>query len=296
MPETTNIQHVSLIIWNPFRTTNSINNFRLWKEYLYRPSHDPDALISPKDSYRPHISAVIPDSELDGPGIEESSPYSNKAVGLVMGWQNSGSPAKTDEEVNSLVHSILLHPDFDLTMLGSFNAMCENQKADAVLLQPFQRTDVKIKVPSGSKLVAPQILSIPSLYYRNIIGLIKETFESPVSLKFHLTPFKLFRQHPNHDEHIYSEMYDSDIFLEEHDKVQHVQVCSPRVLASTRRLWLPLCSGRMLPILQHLALQSYGLSTCCSEISQNIFDANPVLVQSSTWLTSLHSLTCFMTN
>jgi Plavaka transposase len=112
-------------------------------------------------------------------------------------------------------------------MLGSFNATCENQKADVVLLQPFQCTDIKIKVPSGSKLVAPQILSIPGLYYQNIIGLIKETFESPVSLKFHLTPFKLFCWRPNHDECIYSEMYNSDIFLEEHDKVQCALTKSP---------------------------------------------------------------------
>jgi hypothetical protein len=45
--------------------------------------------------------------------------------------------------------------------------------------------------------------------------------------QLYLTPFKLFRRHPDHDECVYSEIYDSDVFLEEHDKVQCARTNDP---------------------------------------------------------------------
>jgi hypothetical protein len=200
----------------------TINNFGLWKDYLYRPSHDPDAQISPEDLYRPHLSTIIP--ELDRPGADKPS---NRTVDLLLNWQNTGSPSKSNEEIDNLVHNVLLHPDFDLNELISFNTIRENKKSDAKEEQSpllsFQHADIKIEVPSGTKLTASQLFSIPGLYYRNIMSLIKDTFESVIFLQFHLTPYKLFCRHPYHDQHIYSEIYDSGVFLEEHDKVQ----CAP---------------------------------------------------------------------
>ena len=118
--EATNIQHA---LWNPFHTI--VNNFGLWKECLYCPSHDSDALISPEDLYRPHISAVIP--ELDRPEIDEPCLSSNKTVDMLLNWQHDSSPGKSNEDLDTLVHDILLHPDFDLRELKSFNAACENR-------------------------------------------------------------------------------------------------------------------------------------------------------------------------
>jgi hypothetical protein len=48
-------------------------------------------------------------------------------------------------------------------------------------------------------------------------------FEALISSKFHLSPYKLFHKLPNSEdsEHLYSEIYDSDAFLDKHDKVQH---------------------------------------------------------------------------
>jgi len=40
IPQSTAIQRVSLIVWNRLQMTT--NTFGLWKEYLYRPSYDPD--------------------------------------------------------------------------------------------------------------------------------------------------------------------------------------------------------------------------------------------------------------
>jgi len=160
-------------------------------------------------------------------GTEESSGYSSITTELLLDWQHTGSSKKSNEEINCLVHHVIFHPNFQYEDLELFNATRENQKVEAALeksnfLRTFHHANVNIKVPSGSKHVAPQTLSIPGLYYCQIVPLIKEAFESPISLQFHLSPFKLFQKHPTRDdsECIYSEMYDSDVFLDEHNKVQ----------------------------------------------------------------------------
>ncbi|KAH9955651.1 hypothetical protein BC827DRAFT_1271560 [Russula dissimulans] len=55
------------------------NAFGLWKEYLYWPSYDPDAFISPGDLYHPHASVInhIPNDNDEQEGF---SGYTNKAV------------------------------------------------------------------------------------------------------------------------------------------------------------------------------------------------------------------------
>jgi Plavaka transposase len=213
---------MSLIVQNQFQT--AINSFRLWKEYLYRPSYDPDRFISAEDLYQPHISTFVPDYNQQ---TEESLGPGNKSVDLVQNWQNTGSPMKSNGELNHLVHDVLLHPNFQLMQLQSFDAGCENKKADAAhekssLSGGFQHADIKIKIPSGSKLDPPQMFSIPGLQYQQIILLIKETFENPISQQFHFSPFKLFQKDPNskHSECVYSDVFNLDVFVDEHDKVQ----------------------------------------------------------------------------
>ena len=183
---------MTLIVRNPFQTAP--NSFGLWKEYLYRPSYDPDAFISPEDLYRSDTSATIPDK---GRTIEAApkSVYSNKTTELLLDWQSSGSSKKSNNEVTRLVHSIMHHTEFKLDDLRNFNATRKHQKANAAekkFKQSFHHTSVNIDVPSGSSDKASQMFSIPDLYYRRLTNLIKETFESPISSKFHLSPYKLF--------------------------------------------------------------------------------------------------------
>jgi hypothetical protein len=88
-------------------------------------------------------------------------------------------------------------------------------------------------VPSGSKDVPSRSFTIPGLYHRKIVTLIKDTFDSHISVQFHLTPFKLFQRLPGNEdgERVYSEMYNSDVFLDEHDRVQ----CAPTDNPSCKR-------------------------------------------------------------
>ncbi len=117
--------------------------------------------------------------------MEVSSLYKTKSVKLVIDWQNTGSSAKSNEEINCLVCNVLCHPDFWLDELEHFNAACENHKADAteenpLFLLSFTHANISIDVPSGSKHSLPCLFSIPGLYYRKITCLIQEAFKSPI--------------------------------------------------------------------------------------------------------------------
>jgi Plavaka transposase len=224
------VQRVTLIVRNRFHTAP--NTFGLWKEYLYRPSYDPDASVSPEDLHRPHSSTIFVHDEGTEEQTEEASVYSNKSSELIMNWQNSVSNNKSNEETTRLVHSVLFDPQFRLHDLENFNATKENRKANTAeekFLKAFHLTSVDITVPSGSAQDNPRAFSVPGLYYRKITTLIKDTFESPIANKFHLTPFKLFRTLPNREDshRIYSKIYNSDVLLDEHDKVQRAPTNDP---------------------------------------------------------------------
>jgi hypothetical protein len=239
--DTATVPRVSLIVRNQFRTAT--NSFGLWKEYMYRPSYDPDAFISAEDLYRPptHTSSAVPQdphADYEGKRLEISALYSSTTAELLLDWQNSGGAAKSNDEINRLVHGVLLHPEFEVDALPSFNATRENRKVDAAeeqspYLHSFQRADLDIEVPSGSKGVPPRPFTVPGLYYRQIVTLIKEAFDSQISEQFHLTPFKLFRSRTEtlpggeDNERVYSEMYNSDAFLDEHDRVQRAPTDDP---------------------------------------------------------------------
>jgi len=151
-----------------------------------------------------------------------------------MDWQNTGSSIKSNEEVTHLVHNVVLHPDFTVDELLNFSVAHANQNADAAehevtFLQAFQHIAVKFEVPSGDKNVLPKTLSIPRLTFHKITTLIRDESKGPMFTKFHLSPYKLFYNHPyqNKDKRIYSKMTDSDVFINEHDKMQCTSTDDP---------------------------------------------------------------------
>jgi len=113
-----------LIVRTQFQTAP--NAFSLWKEYLYRPSYDPNTFISPEDLHRPHTSTIVHHDKGVEEGTEEVSLYSNRSSKLLMNWQNSLSSMKSNKETTRLVKSVLLHPQFRLGNLVKFNATNEN--------------------------------------------------------------------------------------------------------------------------------------------------------------------------
>ena len=83
--------------------------------------------------------------------------------------------------------------------------------------------DINIEVPSGLKDILPGTFTIPGLLYRKLTAVIRAAFSSPLASHLHFSPFKLFHKFPSGEEQVFSELYNSDVFIEEHDNVQ----CAP---------------------------------------------------------------------
>jgi hypothetical protein len=97
---------------------------------LYHTSYDPDKFILPEDLYCPYGSTIVPDDSKSILESDYSTHCSTKSIRLLLDWQNTTSSAKTNEEIYHLVYTVLLHPEFQLDTLESFNATQENRKAD----------------------------------------------------------------------------------------------------------------------------------------------------------------------
>jgi hypothetical protein len=129
---------------------------------------------------------------------------------------------------------ILHHPDFSIDCLPKhLNAAWENRKRDQQeeksphqSLKGFQETTVKVEVPSGDKNIRSRFVDVPGLHFRKLTTIIQDAFKSPLASRFHYLPFKLFHKCPNsgEEQRVFSELYNSDAFLKEHDSVQRAPV------------------------------------------------------------------------
>jgi len=216
------LPRIRLIVRDSMRTM--VNAFGLWRQYLHRPTFDPDHMVPPDD-----LASGTGSLETHSPVTVMTSPK-NVSVDLLLEWQNTGSELKSNAELNRLVN-VLHHKDFSINDLKGFDANRENRRWDqqdekSPALKGFQETCVKINVPSGDKNVPSTILDVPGLHYRKLTSVIRSAFASPLASKFHFTPFKLFHQPSGSEapERVYSELYNSDAFIREHDCVQRAPV------------------------------------------------------------------------
>ena len=213
------IPRLRLIVRNRLRTATNL--FGLLREYLYRPSFDPDSFVPDKDLHEVGGADPVP-----MPPPSPAPVHRNESVEMIMNWKDSGAPTKSDAEVNRLVKDVLLDPEFKLEDLRGFSVARENQQSDAAeknspFLDSFQTADINIEVPSGVKGVPPGTFTIPGLLYRKLTAVIRAAFSSPLASHFHFSPFKLFHKSPSGEEEwVFSELYNSDVFIEEHDNVQ----------------------------------------------------------------------------
>lgn len=216
------LPRIRLIVRDSMSTM--VNAFGLWRQYLHRPTFDPDGVVLPAD-----LSAATGRLETQS-RVEVTTSSKNTTVELLLQWQNTGSELKSNGELNRLVN-VLRHPNFSVEDLGGFDATRENRRQDqedekSPALKGFQETSVKIDVPSGDRNVPSTVLDVPGLHYRKLTTIIRSAFESPLASKFHYTPFKLFHQSPGSEapERVFSELYNSDAFIREHDRVQRAPV------------------------------------------------------------------------
>ena len=146
---------------------------------------------------------------------------------------NTGSCSKSEGEVNHLVNEVLDAPDFCAKDLCGFSANRENGRLDTAtkaspLDDGFQVALVTIEVPTGkpSNTETSRPYSVPGLHCRKLLNVIKAAFQDPLSCYFHLTPFSLMHRSPltGEEQRVYCELYHSDAFIKEHNRVQN---CSP---------------------------------------------------------------------
>ena len=119
------LPRIRLIVRDSIRTM--ANTFGLWREYLHRPSFDPDSFL-PSDDLTPAGKAQT-DIQETSSAVCERSPSKNPTVDLLLDWQNTGSELKSNGEVNKLV-DVIRHPDFSIEELGGFDAARENRLRD----------------------------------------------------------------------------------------------------------------------------------------------------------------------
>jgi hypothetical protein len=224
-PSTSILPRIVLIVRNRLRT--AVNSFHLLREYLYRPSFDPDSFVPPEDLLASHERMdALPTTSSPTPPLV----HRNQSIELLMNWKDSGPSTKSNGEINRLVDEVLLDPNFNIDDLRGFRAAQENRRTNMAdenspFLDSFQTATVEIEVPSGSKDVPPKKFSIPGLHYRKIPAVIRAMFASPLASNFHLSPFKLFHKAPGgEEERVFCEVYDTDAYIEENDKIQRAPV------------------------------------------------------------------------
>ncbi|KAL0060724.1 hypothetical protein AAF712_012504 [Marasmius tenuissimus] len=237
-PSTSRLPCVRLIVRDTIRTI--CNTFGLFREYQHRPTQDPDLSVPIDDLANYHDCGCSADqtevqSEKREKPKDESPPWPFKsmAVHQYMTWLVTGSSAKTYTEADRLAR-IISSPGFDANDLVGFSAKRESARLDGAkseqkaksFVNSFKQASVDIEVPSGQKGVPPEKFTVHGLHYRDLLETIKSAFSNPLSRNFHLSPFKLFHATEDSDEptRVYTELYNSDAFIKEHDRVQRAEL------------------------------------------------------------------------
>lgn len=151
-----------------------------------------------------------------------------------MDWFYSGSGEKSLEDLDNLVHGVILQEDFKKEDLKGFRASTIGPRVDSwedesphfSVKDGWIESSVKISVPAdrvkhNSEDAAPKF-EVHGLFYRKPLEVLKTAFQEQAAEFFHLFGFKQFwRPTPNSEpERLYSELYSSDAFLEEAENIR----------------------------------------------------------------------------
>lgn len=233
----TSVRRVILIVRD--RLITLMNSFGVWRDYPERPSVDPDSFLNLEDFSNAHHHGrsapdAIPSESLASDSGPSHWPFLNATVYGVMQWLNNGNTMKSEVETTKLIHNVILSPNFDPADLAGFDAHRENQRFDKAVSQSTKQTQfiessVDILVPSGESNVEGRTFTIPGLQHRKLTSVIREAFEGPLAHLFHYSPFKIFQKSPisGKDERIYGEIYTSDSFLKETERVRRHGLVPP---------------------------------------------------------------------
>jgi hypothetical protein len=231
------------------RLITASNSFGIWRDYPDRPSTDPDATLTLIDLSNRHHPTFPDQSEstaLNHPLAPSNPqlrvthwPFPNPTIYAVMQWLNNGKTSKSELEITHFIQNVILAPTFSCRDLIGFNAHRENQRLDKMLREEsksklrsqldFIQSSVEILVPSGKPYVDAIRYQISGLLHRKLTHVILDAFNGPLAHLLHYSPFKIFQKNltTGADERIYGEIYTSDAFLEETEKVRRSSPADP---------------------------------------------------------------------
>jgi Plavaka transposase len=223
------IRRVILRLRDTLRT--AANSFGVLREYMYRPSYDPEAYISPEDLANPTVSTKDNGEKKyfddQPPPPPPPWPFANMSVFSIVNWMNTGSTQKSEGEVQRLLDDVIGSQDFRVEDLAGVKIRRENKRLDDARLPgestPFSGDDwkevsVDINIPTSVRSANGngRLFSIPGLHFRSLTAVMKSVFSGQQAKWFHFTPFKRFC----HNERTWDELYTSDAWLNAHEKLQ----------------------------------------------------------------------------
>ena len=225
---------------------NAYGIYRLYRSG--RPSYTPDDLYSLRQVSDGDTFSRDPDSNIVGnrpwwsldkssQDIQEQyfSPFPNASVFRMMSWFHSGSNLKSFGELDRLIREVILAHDFKREDFIGFRASREGGRLDKQDDEPQSRfsaedgwieTTVNISLPAdgirhSSEADAPQF-AVPGLFYRPLLEVIRAALHDTAAEHFHIFPFETYWNPSSNSssERIYTELYTSDAFITEHEKLR----------------------------------------------------------------------------
>jgi len=212
----------------PYRTL--ANAFGLFREYVERPSIQPDENISLRDLTQSTISSEQSTAEARTQQKPNIFPFSNTSSLLFLRWFHNGVATKSIGDRTTLITDVFHHPEFnphdieagDLAAIESKLDQADSMEENSFWTgEGWQTSTVNVSIPftKGS----PASFAIPNLRHRSITKVVVAALRkkrSPASA-LHYVPFRSFWKSPapalpDHVERIFDELYSSDIWLKEH--------------------------------------------------------------------------------
>lgn len=171
------------------------------------------------------------------PSEPSKGPFDNSTTELLMSWFYNGTTVKSSADLNRLVREVLMAPGFDADHLSNFDASKAAKNLDdynagnprSVLTSNdgWIETSVEVSLPPAehgsrvSESAAPKY-SVSGLFYRKPLEVIKAALAESTAKTFHIIPFQQYwRPFPSApSERLYSEIYNSDIHIEEYKQLR----------------------------------------------------------------------------
>ena len=161
------------------------------------------------------------------------APFPTTSHFRLMQWFYGSSTSKSLSALDDLVQNVLLASDFDREDLVGFHAAHEAECLDQShhTQSCFKANDgwiessIQISLPAegvkhASETLAPKF-EVPGLLHCWLLHIIKAALHEMSTKQFHLFPYQEFWEPSpgSPPECVYSELYTSDAFLAEHDKI-----------------------------------------------------------------------------